>query len=99
MLRRIKLCSVFVLGLAAVTPAQASEDWLSFLFPWLTESHQGNSNPVQANGDSTITVMGAGGGGGHPPGVDPQASSTTGPIMSTTGAGGGGGNPPGVDPN
>ncbi|MCY7295811.1 hypothetical protein [Alteromonas sp. a30] len=78
-MKKIKLCSVVVLGLLAVTPVHASDNWLLSLFPWLNVSGGGNSGgdpsiPDPAFGISTpiYTPSGGGNSGGDPSIPDPH---------------------------
>lgn len=94
----IKISAIFLFALGVTAPAQASDNWFSNLFPWLTSPIHAETTGVGSGGgdpgvdpssNGTVNPTGVGGGFGDP-GVDPTAS--------TTGVGSGGGNP-GVDPN
>ena len=94
MLKRIKLVCAVLLALSFVSPAQASEDWLNTLFPWLSSlaggvetqgAGFGFGDPRTQEKESIYTANGVGFGGGHPPG-----SANT---VTTSGVGFGGGDP------
>lgn len=91
-MKKIKLCSFVVLGLLAVTPVHASDNWLSSLFPWLNFSGAG------FGGGDPYTASGAGAGGGEPSIPDPVIN-VTGNIYFPQGPGNGGGDPSIPDPN
>ena len=74
-MKKIKLCSVVVLGLLAVTPVHASDNWLSSLFPWLNISGGGNPSipdPVLNATTPIYTPSGGSNGGGNPSIPDPE---------------------------
>ncbi len=85
-MKKIKLCSFVVLGLLAVTPVHASDNWLSSLFPWLNVSGAGfgGGHPEVKDKESIYIAHGAGFGGG-----DPNSANT----ITTLGVGFGGGHP------
>ncbi|UAA39600.1 hypothetical protein KIH87_04370 [Paraneptunicella aestuarii] len=93
-MKKIKLCCVVVLGLLAVTPVHASDNWLSSLFPWLNVSGVGfgGGHPEVKDKESIYTANGVGFGGGDP-------VSASGTVYVPNGAGNSGGNPSIPDPN
>ena len=93
MLKRIKLVCAVLLALSFVSPAQASEDWLNTLFPWLSSlagnvetqgAGFGGGHPEVKDKESIYIAHGAGFGGG-----DPNSANT----VTTSGVGFGGGHP------
>jgi|GEM_PF-5583297 len=79
MLKRIKLVSTVLLTLTFIPPVQASESWLSKLFPTLS-----SWEVIEAQGGSN--------GGGNPSIPDPIVNANS-PVYTPSGGGNSGGNP------
>ncbi|MCY7297410.1 hypothetical protein [Alteromonas sp. a30] len=94
MLKHIKSVCAVLLALSFVSPAQASDDWLNQLFPWLsslTGSVEtqgvgfGFGDPRTQEKETIYVANGVGFGFGHPPNSDN--------AVTTSGVGFGGGDP------
>ena len=83
-MKKIKLCCFVVLGLLAVTPVHASDNWLSSLFPWLNISGVG---------------FGGGDPSSAPPNKSEQVVNSNGNVYVPLGPGNSGGDPSIPDPN
>ena len=100
----IKISAIFLFALGVTAPAQASDNWFSNLFPWLTSPIHAETTGGGAGGgdpgvDPTASTTGVGSGGGNP-GVDPnfkalQPVNNSSKVYIPLGPGGG---HPGVDP-